>query len=149
MAAERNGADLARVLRALLKELLDRDLERRIEQRPDLSSNCESADVGAIIGSFADADIASLTAARDGIANDLANGTPDDVGEAEADAMLAHYGLPSHLRRGLIAGVIQANLRAWKHCAATDAGHRANDPRRQQAKRLSTAQCSRAGKPSR
>ena len=114
LAAETDGADLARVLRSLLKELLDRDLDRRLEQRRDLSGNAGSADLGAVIGSLANADIDALTKARDGIANDLASGTPDHVGEAEADAMLAHYGLPGHLRRGLIVGMIQANLRAWE-----------------------------------
>ena len=108
LAAETDGADLARVLRSLLKELLDRDLDRRLEQRRDLSGNAGSVDLGAVIESLANADIEALTKARDGIANDLASGTPDHVGEAEADAMLAHYGLPGHLRRGLIVGMIQA-----------------------------------------
>ena len=114
LAAEKEGADLARVLRVLLKELLDRDLDRRLELRPAPAGTAGSADLGAVIGSLADADIEALTKARDGIANDLASGTPDDIGEAEADAMLAHYGLPGHLRRGLIVGMIQANFRAWE-----------------------------------
>ncbi len=114
LAAERDGADLDRVLQALLKELLDRDIQWRLEQRPGVLGGAGSADLSAVIGSLADADIAALTDARNGIANDLASGTPDDDGEAEANAMLARYGLPGHLRRGLIAGVIQANLRAWE-----------------------------------
>ena len=76
LAAEKEGADLARVLRAF-KELLNRDLERRLEQRPGVLGSAGSADLSAVAGSLADADIEVLIDARNGIANDLASGAPE------------------------------------------------------------------------
>lgn len=112
VVAEKGGADLAGVLREHLKAMLDEDLERRFERRPGqavYAHGWERGDPGTAI----EADLATVRKARDSLASDLAENTPDDLMDMEATALLARHGLPVHLKQRLIAGMLEAAIHGW------------------------------------
>lgn len=112
LVAEKGGADLAGVLRDHLKEMLDRDLKQRFERspgRPVYGHWWEPGDPGTAN----DADLAAIRGARASLAADLTGNRPDDLMEDAADDLLARYGLPDHLRRRLLVGMLEATIRGW------------------------------------
>lgn len=121
LVAEKGGADLAGALRDYLKGMLDRDLERRLERQPGQPVYAHWWEPGDP-GTAAAADLDAIRNARDSMANDLAQNTPGDMLEAEADALLARYGLPTDLRRSLVVGMLEATVQGWNVAARRTLG---------------------------
>ncbi len=111
--ADSGGEDrLRHALRDQLREALNEDLRRRTERAPRTAVYAHWWQPGDA-EPMRDADLAAIRQARASLENDLARNDPDDLMSAEADNLLARYGIPVDLRPKLIAGLLEAAIRAW------------------------------------
>lgn len=106
-------ADLNAILRGYLREFLDVDLQRRMERpagAPVYAGWWEAGDPGTAV----DADLEAIRNARDSLAREIAENRPHDMAEEEAERLLAQHGLPQHLLRPLIFGLLEAAIGGGK-----------------------------------